>query len=74
MIRIKSFEALKAHAEKQGVTLNGFITRAIDETIKRDSSSEPGTTETEDDISAIQAARREYENGETVSHNAISWD
>ena len=72
MIRIKSFEALKAHAEKQGVTLNGFITRAIDETIKRDSSSECSTTE--DDISAIQAARREYENGETVSHNAIDWD
>lgn len=72
MIRTKSFEALKAHAEKQGVSLNGFITRAIDETIKRDSSSKPGTTE--DDISAIQAARREYENGETVSHNAIDWD
>ena len=48
MIRIKSFEALKAHAEKQGVTLNGFITRAIDETIKRDSSSECSTPTTAD--------------------------
>lgn len=29
---------------------------------------------TEDDISAIQAARKEYAKGETVSHNAINWD
>ncbi len=29
---------------------------------------------TEDDISAIQAARKEYANGETVNHNAIDWN
>lgn len=29
---------------------------------------------TEDDILAIQAARKEYANGETVNHNAINWD
>lgn len=29
---------------------------------------------TEDDISAIQTARKEYANGETVNHNAINWD
>lgn len=29
-------EELKAHAEKQGESLNGFIKRAIDETIERD--------------------------------------
>ena len=29
-------DRLKAHAEKQGETLNGFINRAINETIKRD--------------------------------------
>ncbi len=27
---------IKAHAEKNGETLNGFINRAIDEQIKRD--------------------------------------
>lgn len=31
---------LKAHAEQQGETLNGFINRAIDETIKRDTDSQ----------------------------------
>ena len=29
---------------------------------------------TKDDILAIQTARKEYTNGETVSHNAIDWD
>ncbi len=29
-------EILKAHAEKQGESLNGFINRAICETIERD--------------------------------------
>lgn len=29
-------DELKAHAEKQGESLNGFIKRAIDETIERD--------------------------------------
>ena len=27
-----------------------------------------------DDVEAIRAARQEYENGETVSHNDINWD
>lgn len=29
-------ETIKAHAEQQGESLNGFINRAIDETIQRD--------------------------------------
>ena len=29
-------EVIKAHADKQGESLNGFIKRAIDETIERD--------------------------------------
>ncbi|MCM1166720.1 MAG: hypothetical protein NC299_10640 [Lachnospiraceae bacterium] len=29
-------DRLKAHAEQQGETLNGFINRAIDEAVKRD--------------------------------------
>lgn len=32
-------DRLKAHAEQQGETLNGFINRAIDETIKRDTDN-----------------------------------
>lgn len=29
-------DKIKAHAEKNGESLNGFVNRAIDETIKRD--------------------------------------
>lgn len=36
-------DKIKLHAEKQGESLNGFVNRAIDETIKRDSSSESDT-------------------------------
>ena len=31
-------DIIKAHAEQQGESLNGFINRAIDETIERESS------------------------------------
>ena len=30
---------LQAHAEKQGESLNGFIVRAVDETIERDKNT-----------------------------------
>ena len=29
---------------------------------------------TEDDILAIETARKEYKNGETIDHNSINWD
>lgn len=32
--------ALQTHAEQHGESLNGFINRAIDETIKRDNDTE----------------------------------
>ena len=32
-------EVLKAHAEAQGESVNGFINRAIDETMARDSAA-----------------------------------
>ncbi len=33
-------EVIKAHAERKGESLNGFIKRAIDETIQRESGEE----------------------------------
>ena len=33
---------LQAHAEEQGESLNGFIGRAVDETIERDKSEKAG--------------------------------
>lgn len=38
-------DILKAHAESQGESLNGFINRAIDETIERDRSKDKTTPE-----------------------------
>ena len=31
-------DIIKAHAESKGESLNGFVTRAIDETMKRDNA------------------------------------
>lgn len=33
-------EKIKAHAERQGESVNGFIGRAIDEAMERDSNNE----------------------------------
>ena len=37
-------EVIKAHAEARGESVNGFIGRAIDETMERDSAA-PGASE-----------------------------
>ena len=36
-LRIDKYNEIKAHAEQQGESLNGFVKRAIDETMQRDS-------------------------------------
>lgn len=35
-VRKDHYEIIKAHAEKKGETVNGFIKRAINETIERE--------------------------------------
>lgn len=40
-------DIIKAHAAEQGESLNGFVNRAIDEAMQRDSSSESDTPTTE---------------------------
>lgn len=35
-VRLDKYEQIKAHANKQGESLNGFVKRAIDETMQRD--------------------------------------
>jgi predicted HicB family RNase H-like nuclease len=40
-------ERIKAHAAKQGESLNGFINRAISETMERDNSRNDTKTKTE---------------------------
>lgn len=34
----------------------------------------PDNIATPDDLEAIQTARADYENGETISHDSINWD
>ncbi len=38
---------IKAHADRQGESVNSFINRAIDETMERDTSQKPTGTPTE---------------------------
>lgn len=40
-------DIIKAHAAEQGESLNGFVNRAIDEAMQRDSASERSTPTTE---------------------------
>ncbi len=40
-------DIIKAHADRQGESVNGFINRAIDETMERDTSQQPVGTPTE---------------------------
>ena len=37
-LQIDKFEEVKAHAQERSESVNGFIKRAIDETIERDKS------------------------------------
>ena len=38
-VRLDKYEQIKSHADKQGESLNGFVKRAIDETMKRDNKT-----------------------------------
>ena len=39
-LQLDKYEQVKSHASGRGETLNGFIKRAIDETIERDGSGD----------------------------------
>lgn len=42
-VRLDKYNEIKAHADNQGESLNGFVKRAIDETMKRDNEVETTT-------------------------------
>ena len=44
-LQLDKYEPVKAHATGRGETLNGFIKRAIDETIERDGSGDSAAVE-----------------------------
>lgn len=71
-LRLDKYNEIKEHAESHDESINGFIKRAIDETMARYTI---GSSElTTGDLEAICAARKEYVNGETINHNTINWD
>lgn len=39
-LRLEKYDEIKAHAETKGESVNGFIKRAIDETMERDSAEQ----------------------------------
>ena len=41
-VQKEHYERIKVHAESRSETVNGFIKRAIDETMERDNSTAPG--------------------------------
>ena len=41
-VQKEHYERIKFHAESRSETVNGFIKRAIDETMERDNSTAPG--------------------------------
>ncbi len=43
-MQIAEYDAMKAHAEARGESVNGFIKRAISETMERDNTA-PGASE-----------------------------
>ena len=44
-LQLDKYEQVKSHASGRGETLNGFIKRAIDETIERDGSGDNAAVE-----------------------------
>lgn len=65
------FEQVKVDAGGYGISWNDDIDLSCNELWENGTPIEAATA---DDLEAIQAARREYVNGETVSHEAINWD
>ena len=49
-------DKIKAHAEKRGESINGFVGRAISETMQRDALELPGAGQTDPDTESKGAA------------------
>lgn len=47
---------IKAHAEKRGESINGFVGRAINETMQRDNMELPGAGQLDPDTESKRAA------------------
>ena len=65
-----SKDKIKAHAEKRGESINGFVGRAISETMQRDALELPGTGQTDPDTESKRAALLEKLQGVTTGDDS----
>ncbi len=65
------FEQVKVDGGGYGISWNDDIDLSCNELWENGVAVEAATA---DDLKAIRAAKKEYENGETISHDAINWD
>ena len=65
-----SKDKIKAHAEKRGESINGFVGRAISETMQRDALELPGTGQTDPDTESKRAALLEKLQGVTAGDDS----
>ena len=65
-----SKDKIKANAEKRGESINGFVGRAISETMKRDALELPGAGQTDPDTERKRAAFLEKLQGVPVGNDS----
>lgn len=65
-----SKDKIKAHAEKRGESINGFVGRAISETMQRDALELPGAGQTDPDTESKRAALLEKLQGVTAGDDS----
>lgn len=65
-----SKDKIKAHAEKRGESINGFVGRAISETMQRDALELPGAGQTDPDTESKRAALLEKLQGVTAGNDS----
>ena len=65
-----SKDKIKAHAEKRGESINGFVGRAISETMQRDALELPGAGQTDPDTESKRVALLEKLQGVTAGDDS----
>ena len=65
-------DKIKANAEKRGESINGFVGRAISETMQRDALELPGAGQTDPDTESKRAALLEKLQGVPAGYDSIN--
>ena len=65
-----SKDKIKAHAEKRGESINGFVGRAINETMQRDAMEMPGAGQLDPETESKRAALLEKLQGAPAGNDS----